>query len=267
MFFGSRSDLTTRKLQFAGKNLYAVGKSGDPYFDHLSIDDLDFFIKSYKATLKPDDVVFDVGANLGLTSVVFSKLNNSAKIYSFEPSKNIYRCLEETIKENKADNCFPLQMALSARPGSSSFSDNPTSASASHLSTAGDSLGHASYSVDVSTIDIICLEKKHERLDFIKIDVEGFEIDVLQGGIDSLHRLKPTVFLEFNSFTMIAYRNINPRSLLDKLTWIFPYVYFYSDSNLVALDSDGRMLDFIHRNLVSHGCVDDLLCSFAPISF
>lgn len=267
MLWKLKSGLTKRGFALEGEEVFAVGETGDPYFDSLSIDHLGFLINSYRTTIKPGAVVFDVGANLGLTSVVFSKLNASASVYSFEPSRNIYRCLKKTIRENNLVNCFPMQKALSANVGSISFSDNRDSASASHLSLNGESLGHVSYPVEVSTIDAVYSEKGLDRLDFIKIDVEGFEGDVLQGGLKTLQNLKPTVFLEFNSFTLIAYRNINPRVLLDKLRWIFPYIYCFNGSELILLDSDDEILGFIHRNLVYNGCVDDLLCSFAPISF
>lgn len=114
----------------------------------------------------------------------------------------------------------------------------------------------------MSTLDafvgIHCIEK----VDFIKIDVEGFEIDVLRGGRETIERLKPSLLVEFNAFTMVGFRDINPRDLLRLLRETFPYVYRFKDGQPLLIDSDHAALTFIHDNLVSAGCVDDLYCSF-----
>ena len=116
----------------------------------------------------------------------------------------------------------------------------------------------------MSTFDAFVKAHSVERIDFIKIDVEGFEIDVLRGARETIERLKPSLLIEFNAFTMVGFRDINPRDLLRLLREMFPYVYRFKDGQSLLVDSDRAALGFIHDNLVSAGCVDDLYCSFKP---
>lgn len=68
------------------------------------------------------------------------------------------------------------------------------------------------------------------------------------------------IYLEFNSWTLIAFQNINPREFLEYLTSNFEFIYhILSDGTLNRLKDDASLLGFLHENLVNHGCVDDLL--------
>ena len=114
-------------------------------------------------------------------------------------------------------------------------------------------------------MDIERASRALARVDLIKIDVEGFEIDVLEGARDTIAADRPYVAIEFNSFTMIAFRNLNPRTLLEKLTREFPYVYHRKDGALARLSTAAEQFRFLRDNLIDHGCVDDLLCSWLEI--
>jgi hypothetical protein len=67
----------------------------------------------------------------------------------------------------------------------------------------GISLGGSNTRVTVKTVYDVVSEQKLTRLDFIKIDVEGFELDVLEGARNTINQLKPDVFLELNAFTLM----------------------------------------------------------------
>ena len=71
--------------------------------------------------------------------------------------------------------------------------------------------GLANTIINVVSIDDFVNEHKIQRLDLIKIDVEGFEAEVIKGAAKTLAGLKPRVFVEFNSYSLIATRNVNPR--------------------------------------------------------
>lgn len=250
----------SRQIEFDGQNLILCGREGDSYFDHAAPDEP--FAFAMRA-LPDDAVVFDIGSNIGMTAVVAAK-QGAAKVYAFEPDPNVFPLLLDTIKANAA-LVDAHNMALGANEGSLSFFSNPDSASASHLVTA-DTLGHSpTGAVQMSTFDAFVETHHIEKIDFIKIDVEGFEIDVLRGGRETIERLKPSLLVEFNAFTMVGFRDINPRDLLRLLREMFPYVYRFKDGRPLLIDSDHVALTFIHDNLVSAGCVDDLYCSFRSI--
>lgn len=74
------------------------------------------------------------------------------------------------------------------------------------------------------------------------------------------------VLVEFNSFTMLGFRDISPRDFLRYLLALFPFVYRWNGNRAAHIESDGAALGFLHDHLVSAGCVDDLLGSFSPLS-
>lgn len=245
----------TRHTEFAGQTITLCGHEGDSYFDHAAPDEPFFFAVR---SLPKEAVVFDIGANIGMTAVIAAK--TGAQVYAFEPDPNIFPSLVATIKANSS-SVEAFNMALGADEGSLSFFSNPASASASHLVTK-DTLGHAATSnVQISTIDAFAKAHRIDRLDFIKIDVEGFEVDVLRGAQATISRLKPSALVEFNSFTMVGFRDINPRDLLRLLRRMFPFVYRFVGGQPKMIDSDMAELSFIHDNLVAAGCVDDLYCT------
>lgn len=257
---------TSRTLQLAGRSFEVCGKAGDPYFENVTLESSNDFLAWFCANrLAKDAVVFDVGANVGVTAIIFATAAPAGDIWCFEPSPAIYPCLEQTLARNGLSRCHALPLALGAAPGRLGFYDNPTSASASHLVGENQTLGPASDSVEVSTIDAVAQAHGLARLDLIKIDVEGFETEVLKGAQQTLAALRPSVYLEFNSFTLIAYGNRNPRQFLEELMAGFPFVYRFEAGAPRRISSAVDVLEFIHDNLVKHGCVDDLICCFEPL--
>lgn len=118
--------------------------------------------------------------------------------------------------------------------------------------------------VQVQTLDEVVERAEIDRLDLIKIDVEGLELDVLEGAKHTILRLQPTVIIEFNSFTLLAYRDISPRKALEMLFKIFDSIYYRVDNEIRRLDQLDGLHHFLHSNLVANGCVDDLICISQP---
>ncbi len=116
--------------------------------------------------------------------------------------------------------------------------------------------------VKATTLDAFVMERAIDRLDLIKVDVEGFEMAVIDGAPESLARFRPDLFIEFNSFTLIAFGNINPGAMAERLMEMFPFVHRFKDAAPVHIDSNEKLLDFLHGTLIQHGCIDDLYGTF-----
>jgi FkbM family methyltransferase len=250
-----------------GKQKIAIsGREGDIYFDNIaSVGGANRFLMRCLDRLRPRSAIFDVGANIGFTSALFAKRFKSASIYSFEPSRDAYPYLIETLRINDIENCRPVNIALGNRSGEALFSEDQNTAAASHLTIDSGALGRRSYSVEMTTIDDFVINNDIKELDFIKIDVEGLELDVLNGAVTTINKLRPNVFVEFNSFTLIAYGDISPRRLLEHLLKTFPHIYYFKNGEEIEIRDSDSVLTFIHENLVFNGCVDDILCSHKPI--
>jgi FkbM family methyltransferase len=130
-------------------------------------------------------LVLDVGANIGYTSILFSKYVGSAdKVISFEPDRVNFKNLSEVVAGRA--NIFPIWAAVGDVDGEATFWTNPMHHADSRVVTAsfGDKLGddHSVYSVPIVSIDSY-LASHHQgaRVALIKIDVQGYEEKVLNG--------------------------------------------------------------------------------------
>lgn len=260
------SPFARRTLTYRGRSLTVVGLAEDHYLRDVGIgaEADDFLAFVLGRTVRRGATVLDVGANIGVTAVT-AAVAAEAKVFAFEPGPRVYPCLLETVKANPDLDITTVQAALGAEPGEMSFYDDPATPASSHMATGDTYVRTSDHRVKVMTVDQFVSEQGLTTLDLIKIDVEGFEIDVLRGAAATISALKPAVFVEFNAFTMIAFRNINPREMLVFLRGTFPYLYRFVDGRPVLIDSEGKALSFLHDNIVRQGCLDDLYGAFDPL--
>jgi FkbM family methyltransferase len=260
------AEATTKTFEYRGAHITVHGSEHDAYFqavEHIGLSN-DLYTTALDVMSKRG-VVLDIGANIGVTAMMAAQ--KAKRVYSFEPAPTTYKSLVQTIATNQMGHMvIPINVAIGAVAGELSFYNDPNSASASHLLT-GDTLARqSSEQVKVMTLDRFASVWNIQQVDLIKIDVEGFEIDALNGGLDTISRLRPSAVIEFNAFTMIGFRDINPRRLLDLIRSTFPFVYRWQNGRPVMIRNDGEALGFIHDNLVGAGCVDDLYGTFCPLS-
>jgi FkbM family methyltransferase len=254
--------MAVRTVTIGGVDILFAGNERDHYFANVTDDPpaAAFFTHLLRTRLRPDAVVFDVGANLGLTAVQTALTLPRSRIFCFEPSPVAWRYLNETLHLNRLESrCRTFQLALGAAASRLPWFENPHSPAASHL--AGDaSLREGAGTVEVTTLDAFLDSHPTDRIDLIKIDVEGYDFDVIEGASAAIGRFRPLVFVEFNSYTMIAHRNRNPRDALTFLLDRFAQVFWFRDGAPKRIESGADILDFLHSNLIQRGCVDDLLC-------
>jgi len=142
----------------------------------------------YNEFLKPGMTVVDAGANIGLHSLFFSKrVGKEGKIYAFEPSRNIFSRLTAHIGDNRIKNIEGLCLALGAKQGTAEVVDNEEDTSRTFLRSDSSDRGKESM-VTVETLDSFAKFRGLEKIDFLKIDVEGFESEILAGALQLLSR-------------------------------------------------------------------------------
>lgn len=142
--------------------------------------------------LKQDSYcLFDVGANKGdFTKLILDFFNNNnIELHSFEPSKDTFELLSSNIK---SENVTLNNKGLGKEAGMFPFyTDFPGSGTASLTKRKMDCYGvDFDYSEDVSidTLDAYCLANDIKEIDLLKIDVEGHELDVVEGSKEMLKR-------------------------------------------------------------------------------
>jgi FkbM family methyltransferase len=140
--------------------------------------------------VRPGDIAFDVGANVGFYSVLLSRLCSSAgHVWAFEPVPETYWRLRETLALNRCENVVPIDAAVSDKPGSARM--NLFEPRFADLNTLGSpSVGIATWNgvspvrsaiVQACTLTEFCETEGIERINFLKVDVEGFELAVFRG--------------------------------------------------------------------------------------
>jgi FkbM family methyltransferase len=151
--------------------------------------------------LAPDAVVFDVGAHAGQMAKLFARLCPQGRVYAFEPGAYALAILRPMVRLVGGRRIVIEPLALGAAPGSLTLT-TPIKRSGSlgfglsHLGQGAEAGPVYRHQVDVETIDGFVARRGLSRLDFIKADIEGWEMQMLLGATDTLARLRPVVFLE-----------------------------------------------------------------------
>jgi len=164
----------------------------------------DFFRKH----CKKGATTIDIGAHIGLYSVFFAKLTGG-KVYSFEPTPSTVDVLKETIRINKCNGQVTvIQAAVSEKPGTAVFFTSKTEDVSTSNSLVDFDLGEAyqregSYEVTVTSVDEF-VKDNNLTVNFLKIDAEGVELEVLKGARNTFLQQKPVAILGLHPF---AYAN------------------------------------------------------------
>ena len=141
------------------------------------------------ATVRPGMICYDIGANVGFYTLLFSELAGArGVVVAFEPTPRNCRFLRRHVSINGCANVAVQELALGNFDGVTHF-DEGVDASQGHLSATG------SLAVRCARIDTLIAAGAIAPPDVMKIDVEGAEAAVLAGAAEVLARCKPTIFL------------------------------------------------------------------------
>ena len=131
------------------------------------------------AALQPGMCFFDVGANIGYYSMIAAARCSS--VYAFEPVPKLFDALQANIALNPGLHILPQPMALASYTRSTTFYvvNHPSN---SGLSSLNQSPGADAITTQAKALDDFVVEQKVEHIDLMKVDVEGAEDQVFQGG-------------------------------------------------------------------------------------
>ncbi|MCI5196119.1 MAG: FkbM family methyltransferase [Candidatus Electrothrix sp. AW5] len=185
-------------------------------------EEIDFVSDRLKLIDKP--VILDIGANIGLHSLIWSfRFESRSEIYAFEPSKYTRDILKRNIKINKkCSNIKVIPLAVSNCCGTTFFFDADDNAYSSLKNTERKNIKEK-YKVDTITIDKFVADNNMKKIDFLKVDVEGFETEVIEGAKKCLSKFTPDVFIEIYEGTN---SNVDANVTIGKLKKLgyIPYI-------------------------------------------
>jgi FkbM family methyltransferase len=188
---------------FGGRGVYIFRDALEPEFEHL------------EEFLTPGGVFLDVGGNTGIYTIKAAKFLSlsGGSVVTVEPIPEMLAILSHNVQANGFSNVRLRNFCLGASAGATDLWMNfhrPTSFSLVHRDEKA-----ASFSVLVFPLDQVFPLERLDRLDYVKIDVEGAESQVLAGARATLERFRPIVQLE----TEISDAELN---LPDYCAWQLP---------------------------------------------
>ena len=166
--------------------------------------------------VRPGDVVFDVGANIGyFTLLAAREVGAAGNVYAFEPMRHAHDRLAEHVRLNSLANVRAEKSAVGATPAEGievSFrsSYRVFDDEARPVSTGTER-------VPMTTIDEYVERHGISRIDLMKVDTDGFEFEVIAGAHRTLERLRPTLIIEIGREATSPASGAGPRELLQKL--------------------------------------------------
>ena len=162
---------------------------------------------SFTKVLKKGDILFDVGANVGLYTLLGSRLvGDTGKVFAFEPLVSNISYLHRHIKINKIKNVIIVPCACSDSLAIATFFHGPNNAVGHIENATGFNKANETavvYTDETTIIPTLTLDAVADKLGItptiLKIDVEGAELGVLQGAKGIISNNKPVIYLSVHS--------------------------------------------------------------------
>jgi len=169
--------------------------------------------------LGPDAVVIDVGANCGVVTLQYAKAAPAGKVFAFEPTTYAFTKLQRNLELNPelAKNIVATQLFVSDSTDATdleayaSWRVSGGSGEPTHRVHGGTT--KPTEGIGAVTLDAFCVERGLDRLDLIKIDTDGHELEVLRGAREVLRTYRPVVVFEIGLY-LLADRNVDFRDYL-----------------------------------------------------
>jgi len=256
--------ISVKTITLEGRTVRIEGSSADPYFQS---------IEAFAAQTAPlchfvaehvdDGLIIDVGGNIGLTAMAMSFAAPGSRIIAFEPSPdNVALCESNTRGQTriKLERC-----GLADCTGDLDFLVPPAGANC-HVVTQNyefsSSVDFHPLKVPVTTLDSYLEEMNpDERVVLIKIDVEGFEPNVLAGARRVIQRERPLIWMEFNSVTLNIAQGYSPIAFATALFDCFEVLRMNNDGALIPVPGPSAL---VHDNITVHGSIEDVVLRARP---
>lgn len=171
---------------------------------------------THKYVPKEGDIIFDCGAWCGISTYFFSKLvGDSGKVYAFEPDNQNYGILLKNIEKHKLNNVVPIKKGLWSKTTTLQFS-NEGDVNSSIADVYFREKDKISY-IEVISLQDVYNTLKLKRLDFVKMDIEGAEVEVILNSKEFLENM------DIN-FAIASYHDIGNGKSSEILENFFPKI-------------------------------------------
>ncbi len=145
--------------------------------------------------IKPHMIVFDVGANFGYyTALTAARLNSEGHVHAFEPTLNYRQRLLGNLVANRLESRVTVHpVALSNLNGEAEIRIGNSSATMHPIGEYG-----STEQITLRTLDDFVVEQRIDRIDLIKVDIDGHEPLFIEGSLKTITRFRPCLLLEIS---------------------------------------------------------------------
>lgn len=181
----------------------------------------------------PEPIIFDIGANIGTFTTWMAKAFPNGKIYSFEPQRAVFQMLSGNAAINNLYNVYTYNMALGKENAKIEF-EEPNYFEKNDYGTFSlveniiQQRTKNLITVEIKTLDTFLEYYNIPKVDLLKIDVEGMDLDVLIGGHKTIKKYLPIIFIEHSD---------NRKSILEEIKEFlnnFDYGYTILGNNVLC---------------------------------
>ncbi len=163
----------------------------------------DEVLEVLRATAASTQVIFDIGANIGFYSLLMARAQGpTGRVFSFEPNPETYSRLVTHIEDNAADKVQATQLGFSDSKGRLKLYEQGEGEAGKYSLRPPEGGNSKVFEVEITTLDDRFRLLGLDRLDLIKIDVEGFEPEVMLGGKETISKYQPYMIFEFTPVWM-----------------------------------------------------------------
>lgn len=203
--------------------------------------------------LRPGMVVVDVGANIGLHAVFFGRaVGRTGRVMAFEPEPSNFGYLARNVTRNDVPQVETFMKAAGEREGQLTLYMSEGNVGTHSAAPTGG----AALEVEIVRLDEF-LRHRADRIDLIKIDVEGYEAQVLDGLRETLERDCPAMMIEFSP-ELLRRCGASPDRVLTTLRRLYPAILLFDSAGDAAVPLD----DANARSLLASSVGSrNLLCS------
>ncbi|HLG33692.1 MAG TPA: FkbM family methyltransferase [Bacteroidia bacterium] len=202
------------------------------------------------ALCKPGDVIIDIGTNIGFSLLSMAKISGTVGfVLGFEPDPVNFRQLEKNIALNNFTNIKVTQTGLGDEPGKFKLENIVEFNSGGKRIVAAGNAALSDYAeVEINTLDNF-LESNVplSKIDLIKIDVEGFEFNVLKGATNAIRNYSPVLFIELDD------NNLRQQSSGAK-----ELIHFLAENGYAIINAESK--SSVDKETDFRNCHYDIIC-------
>ena len=231
-------------------------------FNYYEKSEFDFVCKIIEQLNNFGATILDIGANVGWYSLNLAKQFPKMKVFSFEPIPSTFESLKKNIGINHVDNIQEFNFGFSNLEKTLTFYYYPEGSGNASSANLTNSLDVQEIPCTVKRLDDF-INESNLSIDFIKCDVEGAELLVFQGGIDSIRKYKPVIFTEMLRKWSKQF-NYHPNEIITLLSALGYQCFTIKDgsfSEFISMDESTIETNFFFLHSSHHSQQIEILTS------